>query len=102
MNTSGEVQKHGFTPQQRNEILFCLEEPNIRITGLMTVGPRTTNKKQIRKAFVALRNLRDSINQELGNAALKDLSMGMSEDYEIAAEEGSTMVRIGTALFGKR
>ena len=44
----------------------------------------------------------DSINQELGNAALKDLSMGMSGDYEIAAEEGSTMVRIGTALFGKR
>ena len=102
VNTSGEVQKHGFTPQQRNEMLFCLEEPNIRITGLMTVGPRTTNKKQIRKAFVALRNLRDSINQELGNAALKDLSMGMSGDYEIAAEEGSTMVRIGTALFGKR
>ena len=102
VNTSGEAQKHGFTLQQRNEMLFCLEEPNIRITGLMTVGPRTTNKKQIRKAFVALRNLRDSINQELGNAALKDLSMGMSGDYEIAAEEGSTMVRIGTALFGKR
>ena len=68
----------------------------------MTVGPRTTNKKQIRKAFVELRNLRDSINQELGGVALKDLSMGMSGDYEIAAEEGSTMVRIGTALFGKR
>ena len=102
VNTSREAQKHGFTPKQRNEILSCLEEPNLRVTGLMTVGPRTKNKKQIRKAFVELRNLRDSINQELGNAALKDLSMGMSGDYEIAAEEGSTMVRIGTALFGKR
>ena len=102
VNTSGEAQKHGFTPKQRNEILSCLEEPKLRVTGLMTVGPRTKNKKQIRKAFVELRNLRDSINQELGNAALKDLSMGMSGDYEIAAEEGSTMVRIGTALFGKR
>ena len=102
VNTSGEAQKDGFTPKQRNEILSCLEEPNIRVTGLMTVGPRTKNKEQIRKAFVELRNLRDSINRELGNAALKDLSMGMSDDYEIAAEEGSTMVRIGTALFGKR
>jgi hypothetical protein len=102
VNTSGEAQKYGFTPKQRNEMLSCLEESNIRITGLMTVGPRTTNKKQIRKAFVELRKLRDSINQALGNTALKDLSMGMSGDYEIAAEEGSTMVRIGTALFGKR
>jgi hypothetical protein len=102
VNTSGEAQKHGFLPKQRKEILSCLEEPNIRTTGLMTVGPRTKNKKQIRKAFVELRNLRDSINKELGKTALKDLSMGMSKDYEIAAEEGSTMVRIGTALFGKR
>jgi len=102
VNTSGETQKHGFMPKQRKEMLSCLEEPNIRTTGLMTVGPRTKDKKQIRKAFVELRNLRDSINQELGSTALKDLSMGMSGDYEIAAEEGSTMIRIGTALFGKR
>jgi hypothetical protein len=102
VNTSGEAQKHGFTPKQKKEMLSCLEEPNIRVTGLMTVGPRTKDKKQIRKAFVELRNLRDSINQELGSTALKDLSMGMSGDYEIAAEEGSTMIRIGTALFGKR
>jgi len=102
VNTSGESQKHGFMPKQRKEMLSCLEEPNIRTTGLMTVGPRTKDKKQIRKAFVELRNLRDSINQELGSTALKDLSMGMSGDYEIAAEEGSTMIRIGTALFGKR
>ena len=102
VNTSGEAQKHGFTPKERNAIISCLEQSNIRVTGLMTVGPRTKKKKQIRKAFVELRNLRDSINQELGNATLKDLSMGMSGDYEIAAEEGSTMVRIGTALFGKR
>ena len=97
-----DVQINKRSWQQRNEILSCLEEPNIRVTGLMTVGPRTKNKKQIRKSFVELRNLRDSINKELGETALKDLSMGMSKDYEIAAEEGSTMIRIGTALFGKR
>jgi pyridoxal phosphate enzyme (YggS family) len=102
INTSGEPQKQGFQKNQRSEMLLCLEEPNIEVVGLMTIGPRTTNKQIIKKAFVELRKLRDSINQELGKNTLKDLSMGMSGDYEIAAEEGSTMVRIGTALFGKR
>ncbi|MBC8344820.1 MAG: YggS family pyridoxal phosphate-dependent enzyme [Candidatus Marinimicrobia bacterium] len=102
INTSGEPQKQGFKHNQKSEMLLCLREPNIQVTGLMTIGPNTTNKDQIRKAFVALRNTRDALNQALGEAKLTDLSMGMSGDYEIAAEEGSTMVRIGTALFGKR
>ena len=67
----------------------------------MTVGPRTENKEKIRTAFVDLRDLRDFLNNN-NQTILTDLAMGMSGDYEIAAEEGSTMVRIGTALFGKR
>jgi hypothetical protein len=82
-------------------MLLCVEASNLNVTGLMTVGPRTENKEKIRTAFVDLRDLRDFLNNN-NQTILTDLSMGMSGDYEIAAEEGSTMVRIGTALFGKR
>jgi len=81
---------------------LCVEAPNLNVTGLMTVGPRTKNKEKIRAAFVKLRNLRGLLNNKTNQKVLTDLSMGMSGDYEIAAEEGSTMVRVGTALFGKR
>jgi len=101
INTSGEPQKHGFKPDQIEEMLLCVEASNLNVTGLMTVGPRTENKEKIRTAFVDLRDLRDFLNNN-NQTILTDLSMGMSGDYEIAAEEGSTMVRIGTALFGKR
>jgi hypothetical protein len=82
-------------------MLLCVGASNLNVTGLMTVGPRTENKEKIRNAFVDLRDLRDFLNNN-NQTILTDLSMGMSGDYEIAAEEGSTMVRIGTALFGKR
>ena len=68
----------------------------------MTIGPRTTDLEKIRKSFIQLRELRDSINQSIKQANMRVLSMGMSGDYEIAVEEGSTMVRLGTALFGAR
>lgn len=102
INTSGEPQKHGFKPDQIEEMLLCVEASNLNVTGLMTVGPRTKNKEKIRAAFVKLRNLRGLLNNKTNQKVLTDLSMGMSGDYEIAAEEGSTMVRVGTALFGKR
>ena len=98
INTSGETQKHGFLPDQLDEIRECFKIPNIKIEGLMTVGPLTTDKKKIRNSFIQLRELKDRINQP----GLNELSMGMSGDYEIAVEEGSTMVRLGTALFGLR
>ncbi len=98
INTSGETQKHGFLPDQLNEIRECFNIPNINIEGLMTVGPLTTDKEKIRNSFIQLRELKDTMNQP----GLNELSMGMSGDYEIAAEEGSTMVRLGTALFGAR
>ncbi len=102
VNTSGESQKNGFLSNQIDEIGECFQESNIKIDGLMTVGPRTTNTEKIRESFIQLRELRDLINQSFNQPNMRELSMGMSGDYEIAAEEGSTMVRLGTVLFGRR
>jgi hypothetical protein len=68
----------------------------------MTVGPLTADKKKIRDSFIQLRTLKSRINQAVNQSNMTELSMGMSGDYEIAVEEGSTMVRLGTALFGVR
>ena len=102
INTSGETQKHGFLPYQLNEISECFNLSNISIKGLMTVGPLTVDKEKIRESFIQLRALRKRINQSVIQSDMLELSMGMSGDYEIAVEEGSTMVRLGTALFGVR
>ena len=98
INTSGENQKHGFFPYELDKINKCFELSNLKIEGLMTVGPLTLDKEKTRHSFIQLRELKDTINQP----GLNELSMGMSGDYEIAVEEGSTMVRLGTALFGVR
>ena len=98
INTSGENQKHGFFPDELDKMAECFELSNLRIDGFMTVGPLTSNKEKIRNSFIQLRKLKEIMKQP----GLNELSMGMSGDYEIAVEEGSTMVRLGTALFGKR
>ena len=102
INTSGETQKHGFLPDQLDEISECFNLPSISVGGLMTVGPLTTDKEKIRDSFIQLRALRTRINQSVIQFDMAELSMGMSGDYEVAVEEGSTMIRLGTALFGKR
>ncbi|MBQ1870018.1 MAG: alanine racemase, partial [Treponema sp.] len=76
--------------------------PHIRATGLMTMAPFCDDEKIVRKSFSSLRELREKVNKSFPNLPIKELSMGMSGDYKIAIEEGSTMVRIGTALFGER
>lgn len=78
----------------------CSECDYINLVGLMTMAPLTEDKNKIRKSFVALREAMDKLNAR--GFKLTELSMGMSSDYEIAVEEGSTMVRIGTAIFGER
>ena len=83
-------------------MLSCFREKSITVRGLMTIGPNTRDKGSIRGSFVLLRELKDEINNQLGENRIKELSMGMSGDYEIAIEEGSTMIRLGTALFGQR
>ena len=102
VNTSGETQKSGFNPSQTEQMLVCMGEKNIQVEGLVTIGPHTTNRAKIRKSFIELRKLAEMLNNQFGEKKLKELSMGMSGDYEIAAEEGSTMVRLGTVLFGSR
>ena len=102
INTSGENQKKGFLPKDIDDIQRCLNLPSLKIVGLMTIGPNTKNINKVRCAFKNLRELKDFINIKNKNKNLTELSMGMSGDYEVAIEEGSTMIRLGTALFGVR
>lgn len=104
VNTSGESAKFGFNPHNIDEMLACFEVQGIEVQGLMTIGPLTTNDKKIRAAFICLRELHNSIKSQLTKNVAKftELSMGMSGDFEIAVEEGATMVRLGTVLFGQR
>ena len=103
-NTSGEETKSGFDPQNDEEMLACFELSNIKIKGLMTVGPFVEDQKEKRQSFSLLRKLKEGANSQIPNGypKMKELSMGMSGDFEIAMEEGGTMVRLGTALFGPR
>jgi len=102
INTSKESQKKGFSINNKEEMFKCFEVKNVQVKGLMTMAPYTKNEKKLRLSFSLLRNLREELNRSLPEKPLKHLSMGMSEDYEIAIEEGSTMVRLGTVLFGER
>ena len=102
INTSGELQKKGFKPKLSKELISCFFLENLDIVGLMTIGPNTTNEKEIRGSFQTLRVFKDQLNQELGEKKLTELSMGMSNDFELGIDEGSTMVRIGTGIFGPR
>ncbi len=102
VNTSGEESKSGVAPKNFSELLdFTVNQENLSLEGLMTVGPLTENEKEIRKSFAALRGLIESARASTG-LALPILSMGMSGDFELAILEGSTMIRIGTLLFGPR
>jgi pyridoxal phosphate enzyme (YggS family) len=102
LNTSGEETKSGFPG--RDELLSCLEAmhglPQLRPRGLMTVGPLTDDPGRIRASFSLLRRLFEEIRGF--SPGFDTISMGMSSDFELAIEEGSTLVRVGTALFGPR
>jgi len=102
LNTSGESSKSGFSGQ--DALSAGLAEigklPRLRVRGLMTVGPLTEDRGEIRAAFGRLGNAFQELGT--GRSGFDVLSMGMSSDFEIAVEEGSTLVRIGTALFGPR
>lgn len=102
INSSGESAKSGIAP---NEAINLIRQVNaladIKLTGLMTVGPLTEDQTEIKRAFVLCRNLftegRAIVGEQFCN-----LSMGMSDDFDLAIAEGSTMIRIGSALFGLR
>ena len=101
INTSNEPQKHGFYPDQKHEILECFDCGGQSVPGLMTVGPNTSNVQRIRHALTTLRETKEWFESETGRK-VKHLSMGMSGDYEEAVEEGSTMIRVGSFLYGPR
>jgi hypothetical protein len=104
VNLGGEKNKSGIA---KNEIAFLLEESakfsSLRVDGLMTVPPYKENLEEVRPYFRELYGLREKLSElRLPNVSLKELSMGMTHDYMTAIEEGATIVRIGTALFGPR
>lgn len=103
VNLSGEPQKGGAPPDAVKALLAASEAwSRLRIVGLMTVPAAAVKAEDSRATFRALRELRDSLATERGGKDLQELSMGMSADFEIAIEEGATIVRVGTAIFGAR
>ena len=102
VNVSGEDSKHGLKPIQVTEFVHQLADfPHLQIVGLMTMAPNTKDEAVLRNCFQQMKVLRTEIqNLALSYAPCKELSMGMSNDYKIAVEEGATMIRIGTSLVG--
>jgi hypothetical protein len=102
VNTSDEVSKFGIEnfDSLKNLVDYCVKLNNLKLKGLMTMAPYTDDVLVIRNCFRKAREWKDKLNSIGFN--LTELSMGMSNDYEIAIEEGSTMVRIGSLIFGER
>jgi pyridoxal phosphate enzyme (YggS family) len=102
VNVAGEGSKIGFAPEAlRSQMETLLSLPRLTIEGLMTIPPLAAEPEASRPFFVALRSLRESLEKEF-HADLPRLSMGMSGDFLVAIAEGATLVRVGTAIFGKR
>jgi PLP dependent protein len=102
VNVAGEASKFGYKPEAILADLDAVNDlPRLELHGLMTIAPYTRVAEQVRPFFRRLRELREACEQKMG-VPLPTLSMGMSGDFEVAIEEGSTLVRIGTALFGDR
>ena len=105
VNTSGEPSKQGLSPAELPAVLRRIHQelPGVRLEGLMTMAPYTADPEETRPFFKRLRQLRDESNAHLpADRAMAHLSMGMSRDYAVAVEEGATIIRIGTGLFGAR
>lgn len=112
VNVSGEASKYGFDfsaaagQEVRTAFLADVEGilalSHLQVCGLMTMAPIVANPEQVRPVFRALRTLRDDLSRRFSQADWRELSMGMSDDFKVAVEEGATMVRIGRAIFGER
>jgi pyridoxal phosphate enzyme (YggS family) len=102
VNVAGESSKFGFKPDRlMSEVERVTRADRVQVEGLMTIPPLASNPENSRKYFVQLRQLRDRLEKEF-RFPLPQLSMGMSGDYRIAVEEGATLIRVGTAIFGER
>jgi pyridoxal phosphate enzyme (YggS family) len=103
VNIADEVSKEGMRAEEAPAIARQIAAlPHLEIQGLMTVAPLVADIEQVRPVFRALRELRDSLRQQLPDCNWRHLSMGMTNDYPVAIEEGATIVRIGRAIFGER
>lgn len=112
-NVSGEASKYGFALSRWREdreirknffdsVGHILELPQLRLQGLMTMAPIVPDPEEVRPVFIALRLLRDALASEFPSAEWRHLSMGMTDDFEVAIEEGATLIRVGRAIFGPR
>jgi pyridoxal phosphate enzyme (YggS family) len=111
VNVSGEASKYGFVVQegkreQEDLLLSAVEEiavlPNLELQGLMTMAPFGAREEVLRSCFGRLRSLLDTLKASFGDIDWRHLSMGMTDDFEVAIEEGATMIRVGRAIFGER
>ncbi len=103
VNVSGEATKYGFSPDEIEPAVEAMRAfEHLRIQGLMTMAPIVTDPEDARPVFVALRELRDRLATRFPDLDWHHLSMGMTDDFEVAIEEGATIVRIGRAIFGER
>jgi PLP dependent protein len=103
VNVSGEASKYGFPPEALPDAVATVAAlPGLALQGLMTVAPIATDPEEVRPIFVGLRALRDALAKRYPTLDWRHLSMGMSDDFEAAIEEGATIVRVGRAIFGER
>jgi len=103
INTSGDKTKFGFDPDNDQDLLECISLDKLFVEGLMTIGPASQDKGGTTKAFTLLRKIKENLNRQIDkDKKMTELSMGMSNDYELGIFQGSTMVRLGTTLFGAR
>ncbi|WP_435298940.1 YggS family pyridoxal phosphate-dependent enzyme [Timonella sp. A28] len=104
VNTSGETQKSGISPHELATFLHAMPQFSaLNVVGLMTMALFSAQESEVRSCFRTLRETRDQVRQNLPDGVrLDELSMGMSGDFELAIEEGSTVVRVGQAIFGSR
>jgi pyridoxal phosphate enzyme (YggS family) len=104
VNVSGEASKNGAVPQQVLELVRQISIlPNLSVRGLMTMPPYSDDPENSRPYFIALRRLRDEIvSAAVPGISMTELSMGMTDDFEVAIEEGATIIRVGRAIFGDR
>ena len=98
-NVAGEPQKSGFDPNAAHQVLDAVTTAGIAVRGVMAIPPQVTDPEDSRAWFASLRRIFEELRETSDD--LDTLSMGMSNDYEVAIEEGATLVRVGTAIFGQ-